>query len=302
MNQMGNTSSGTQQIDQLTYQYGANSNQLMSVSDPSGNYGLGDFVDGNTSGNDYHYDADGNMDMDLNKGIQAGNNTPGITYNYQDLPTTITVNNGPNLGTIQNVYDANGRLIKKTVTSNNTPTVYQYCGPFVYKNNDLQYELTEEGRCRWLTDSLFFKYEYFVTDHLGNVRTVLTSDAYQGGNLVATTVPFTYQATYEVAAANTENAIFDNVSNLAVDNPNPTVSDMKAALLYGGSTNRQIGTSIMLHVMAGDKFDASALTYWVDTSVDRVYTNAPQMITCSSTRYRQGQEEQEWQKAPMPQP
>ncbi len=284
MNQMGNTPTGPVPIDELTYNYIPNTNQLQSVSDQiSTNYNLGDFVDGNTSSTDYSYDADGNLSADLNKGIQN------ITYNYQDLPTSVTVNNSQTQnsiqamqGSIQNIYDANGRLIEKTINQNGTTDVYQYCGNFVYKNQDLQYELTEEGRCRWLTDSLFFKYEYFVRDHLGNVRTVLTSDAYNGNvvnNAQLGVAVSQYSATYEVAAANVENAYFNNVTSLAVDNPEPTTGDLKAALLNGGETGRQIGTSIMLHVMAGDKFDVSALTYWADTAVERTYVNAPQMIS-----------------------
>ena len=73
-----------QTLDQLVYTYANSnrSNQLIRVSDLTADYGIGDFGDVNTSGDDYAYDANGNMTQDLNKDIQAG----GIEYNHLNLP------------------------------------------------------------------------------------------------------------------------------------------------------------------------------------------------------------------------
>ncbi|HTN38044.1 MAG TPA: hypothetical protein VL053_13280, partial [Arachidicoccus sp.] len=59
-------------IDNLAYAYQAGSNKLSAVTDAILNNAgekLGDFQDGNTSGADYSYDANGNMTIDKNKKI-----------------------------------------------------------------------------------------------------------------------------------------------------------------------------------------------------------------------------------------
>ncbi len=73
------TSSGT--VDNLTYGYQSNSNQLDHVTDNGGTSAeLDDFKDGHTGSGDYSYDANGNLKKDLNKGISS------ITYNYLNKP------------------------------------------------------------------------------------------------------------------------------------------------------------------------------------------------------------------------
>jgi hypothetical protein len=65
-------------IEDLVYTY--NGYRLSSVTEnltiPGKNYG---FYDGNTIGNDYLYDAVGNMTYDLNRNIS-------LTYNAADMP------------------------------------------------------------------------------------------------------------------------------------------------------------------------------------------------------------------------
>jgi len=86
--QVGFNLSGSQVIDDLTYTYFENSNKLKGVQDPASvtSTGLGDFTDKNNGDNDYNYDVNGNLSYDNNKDISS------ITYNYLNLPETITVN------------------------------------------------------------------------------------------------------------------------------------------------------------------------------------------------------------------
>ncbi|MFN8314660.1 MAG: hypothetical protein U0289_17775, partial [Cyclobacteriaceae bacterium] len=75
-------------MDNLTYDYGTGngiSNKLLKVSD-SGDKTKGFVEPASTTGNDYIYDANGNMTSDQNKGITA------ITYNHLNLP--VQVNKG----------------------------------------------------------------------------------------------------------------------------------------------------------------------------------------------------------------
>lgn len=77
-------------MDQLTYTYGANSNQLVKVEDAvpvatTAQYGLPDFKNGVNTGVEYDYDPNGNMVADDNKNITS------ISYNYLNKPEVITV-------------------------------------------------------------------------------------------------------------------------------------------------------------------------------------------------------------------
>ncbi|HEY8959655.1 hypothetical protein [Chitinophaga sp.] len=72
----------------------------------------------------------------------------------------------------------------------------------------------EEGRVRAVFAAgqpLAFKYDYFVKDHLGNTRMVLTGQ----------TDFSMYAATMETAAVPTETALFSNIDNSRTAKPAP---------------------------------------------------------------------------------
>ncbi|MGN6569535.1 MAG: RHS repeat-associated core domain-containing protein, partial [Flavipsychrobacter sp.] len=257
MKQMGTPGPGYSSvpvpIDELTYTYTGTGNQLQRVQDAiKTNYGLGDFQD-ITGTVDYTYDADGNLASDYNKSIT------GITYNEQDLPLSVTFYNG---STIKNLYDASGELLWKQVYNSTTghTDIYHYWGGFNYRNDSLLFVLTDEGRARWLPDSNMFKYDFFVKDHLGNVRTVVTSD--ESGMV-------NYFADHELAAAGLESSMFANLDNVRDYKPgSPNPYDVMAAHLDGSDPGRRIGTAIAMSVMAGDKFDISATSYFSSDSIN----------------------------------
>ena len=146
-------------IDELKYEYTSpTSNQLAKVTEGvNGNSSQG-FIDGNTSGNDYAYDANGNMTVDKNKNITA------ITYNHLNLPTKIIFPTG----NIVYFYTASGQKVQKVVTENTTVTTTDYLSGYQYKNLVLQYFPTVEGYVEPNLSS--FKYVFQYKDHLGNVR------------------------------------------------------------------------------------------------------------------------------------
>ena len=232
-------------IDDLTYSYKPFSNQLDNIKDGVGNnYNKHDFLDTYTGTGDYTYDADGNLATDKNKGISA------ISYNHQDLPLSI----GTDKGSIKNTYDAEGNLVQKFIDplAGNKQT-WRYEGPFVYRNDSLQYVLHAEGRARWLVDSNKFKYDFFVKDHLGNVRTTITADQ-------STTRD--YLATMELASALPEGQIWENLNETRDERPAAiSPNDTKAAALNASEPTRRIGPALILQVSSGDKFALSTLAY-----------------------------------------
>ncbi|WP_165396096.1 DUF6443 domain-containing protein [Flavobacterium sp. J27] len=147
-----------QYIDNLTYTYDPDKkNQLLKVEDhttsPQG------FKDGVNAGNDYEYDANGNMTKDDNKGITN------IVYNHLNLPTEILF--GTNK--IEYLYNAVGQKVVKKVTENSVVTTTTYLGGgFQYENSVLQFFPHAEGYVKQHLGAYSYVFNY--TDHLGNIR------------------------------------------------------------------------------------------------------------------------------------
>jgi RHS repeat-associated protein len=256
-------------IDSLKYTYFTNSNQLQKVSDAiSDNSPLGDFKDTSSTGNDYSYDADGNVNMDLNKHVYTGSGSPGIVFNVLNKADSIVM---ANRETIHYYYDASGNQLFKTVRnvfgSSPVTSSYLYDGPFVYLNDTLQYVLHEEGRVRYAqqknstTGALYYAYawDYFIKDHQGNVRSVITEERDTS----------TYAATMEKADSATEAALFSNIytpnntvyakpTGFDTDTSNHYVSRLNAST----SVNLPAGPSLVLKVMEGDQVQISTYAYY----------------------------------------
>jgi RHS repeat-associated protein len=174
------------QIDDLGYEYStANGNQLTKVTDgPKGNNGEG-FIDGNKTGDDYTYDANGNLITDKNKNIAA------IVYNHLNLPTKITFGT---TGTIEYIYNAVGQKLEKIVTDATTVTSTNYLGGFQYTKLNLgtwalQFFPTAEGYVKntVVNSANNYSYVFNYTDHLGNVR-LSYSDADKDGSIATTEI------------------------------------------------------------------------------------------------------------------
>ena len=191
---------------------------------------------------DYTYDVNGNLVSDLNKKISS------ITYNHLNLPNVITVTGK---GTITYLYDAAGNKLEKKVTEGSRVTRTSYIGGFVYQNDTLQFTAHEEGRIRYRADSSLYAYDYFLKDHLGNVRMVLTDQVQQNA------YP---PASMEIADCGVENALYSNVNTTRNDLPpgyptNDTYTNPNNKVSKTNGSGNKIGPSIVLKVMAGDKFN-----------------------------------------------
>lgn len=181
-------------LDYLSYDYD-DGNKLTKVEELID--GAGSFEDGINTGNDYRYDANGNMVMDLNKGIGTLS-IDGITYNHLNLPVKVTFDNNPNKY-IAYTYDASGVKLQKKVYDSGSVTYTKYARGFIYKvdtggtSDKLQFINQPEGYIspKFTSNSLSgWSYVYQYKDHLGNVRLSYT-DANDSGVIIVSTDPNT---------------------------------------------------------------------------------------------------------------
>jgi len=268
---------GNTPIDQLTYSYHTNSNKLRAVSEDQATAKenkLGDFTDKSTGADDYGYDRNGNMITDLNKGItgaigidQASGGA--VEYNHLNLPWRVTLRdeNGNEKGTITYIYDASGIKLEKRVHDNTNAAAPDkattYMGSMVYEQNQLQFMSHEEGRTRLKTEGSQTTYinDYFIKDHLGNVRMVLTDEeeqsAYPAASLEAASVD-KEKAYYKIPDDASVRVNKNDVPGYPTDTytqPNDYVHK-----LSGSGT--KVGSSIVLKVMSGDRVNIRASSWY----------------------------------------
>lgn len=255
MSQKGWKLGGSITIDSLTYSYYNYSNRLRKVTDGViTDNKLGDFYNG-TSGeyDDYNYDFNGNLQTDYNKDMD------GLNYNYLNQPIELMI---AGKGYIYYTYDATGIRLKKEIaddmTSQTSTTLY--LNGNVYRNDTLQYMLLEEGRARLKADSSKIVYDYFIKDHLGNVRMVLTdesrTDSYPAATLESNTIA-------------TERLYYGSVDTGRVDGSEvsgyPALSEPDYVQRLRSGVNN-LGMNMILKVMAGDTVNIAGNSWWKSTA------------------------------------
>lgn len=277
---------GSVPIDNLTYTYLPNSNKLKNVidsySDPLTL--LGDFrysqtytttlgTGKTTAATDYSYDVNGNLINDNNKDIS------GITYNFLNLPQVITVTGK---GSIEYIYDATGVKLKKIVHETGKPdkTTLYLVGN--YQDEVLQFLPQEEGRIRYKPESGIFVYDYFLKDHLGNVRMMLTEELQQDiypaatleGDINVNGSPNAIYTENDYYTINTTNVVdqsqatgitnYPNNNIIPNNNPNSntTANSQKLYKLVATTSGGVTGLGITLKVMSGDKIDILGKSYY----------------------------------------
>ncbi len=310
MQQWGLKINASTQIDNLTYNYTTNSNKLLNVIDASNDNTtrLGDFrasalyqqttpAKTNTTV-DYNYDVNGNLTKDRNKDIITAGGADGIQYNFLNLPAVITVKKdaASNKGTITYTYDAAGSKLKKVTLENVTPaktitTTTCYISGFVYESkitspadpnspdytDVLQFIPHEEGRIRFKpavgAAAGAFTFDYFIKDHLGNVRMVLTDEVQQDKYPVASMEDAklsTEQQYYTIdntrivlKTAATGLPAYTNDNGIGNNPSDPTFEAAASNKLYQLNSNtNKTGLGITLKVMAGDKIDVFGKSYY----------------------------------------
>ncbi len=298
MMQWGFKLTGSTPIDQLDYSYHSNSNKLKAVGESiatATDNKLGDFTDKSSGTDDYGYDRNGNMITDLNKRINGSTGIDqvsggAIEYNHLNLPWKITVKDDNNnvKGTITYIYDAAGNKLEKRVHDNTNTAAPDkattYIGGMVYEQNLLQFIGHEEGRTRIKTEGSTNTYinDYFIKDHLGNVRMVLTdelqTDIYPAATLEGSVnnssdAAFVEKKYYSIEPAYVVNrqdatGISDYPNNNVVpnNNANSNTTALSEKLYKLNSNNKKIGLGISLKVMAGDEINIYGKSYYFNSS------------------------------------
>jgi RHS repeat-associated protein len=256
-------------VDNLTYAYVGNRLQAVNdavignqLSRPAGYNGAptslaGDFQEqGIKLGQEYLYDANGNLTQDKNKGITS------IKYNHLNLPRQIQFGQGADSVVFR--FSAAGQKVAKLVyqTGKKEPQRTDYLGPYQYEQDSLKFFPHAEGRVLQFVSKdpaggvhISYQREYTIKDHLGNLRL-----AYRLGQRR------TYIATLE-QDENTRKRETQQFDSLSVSPPiavavpaaySNGAGSWAARLNAGGSTRQPLGPLTQLGVQKGDTLRVSA--------------------------------------------
>lgn len=250
------------EVDRLSYAY--EGNRLAAVNDASPAAGpAGDFREnvkktyalGVATSWEYGYDANGNMTSDENKGITK------VRYNLLNLPDSVSFGAK---GYIKYVYSAAGAKLRKEVHETGKPVVStDYAGTFVHQADTL-FAFTSEGRALYMPETQEqWRYEYHLTDHLGNLR-------------VSFAEPVTMQAqlTMEPMMAQQEEEEFNRVEETRHQDMMRARTGSHAALLSAGR-GRPLGPSKRVVLHKGDTLRAEAFgLYETERKKDLVFSLA----------------------------
>lgn len=181
--------SGNMLMDDLSFLYQDNGNQLVCVEDDGQDVDMystieyiGSVVQADTT---MRYDANGNLIYDADRGISV------IRYNILNLPDTIQFANG---NQIVNLYDAAGQKYKSIIYTNleTAATPYYDIAHYTYKTETAEFVATEyihnvevlhtktdttirriNNTTGYYADSTYYHY---IKDHLGNICAVIDSE------------------------------------------------------------------------------------------------------------------------------
>jgi len=249
------------EVDSLTYTYQTNSNRLSQVRDShrSVTYSSNDFKDRSTT--PYSYDLNGNLSANLDKQIRT------ISYNHLNLPQEIVFTNGSKL---TYAYDAEGNKLTQKMYNNsgNLTKTQDYIGEAVFVDGLLDYLMHEEGRVTLEENT--YQYDYFVKDHLGNVRQVLRNPSIQ-----------LFMATMEIENATEEEATFSLLaaSRQAGTEHNVTEGGNQVAWL-NADRGRVAGPGRTQHIFAGDSVTLRVYGKYADNHIAMI--NGGSLLTQSA--------------------
>lgn len=266
-------------IDSMAYNYIAGSNRLLNVIDGTNDAQtkLGDFRTStlhpnsgskNSSTVDYTYDVNGNMVKDYNKDMVSYTGGDGVEYNHLNLVSKVTVKKDgiSNKGTIEYFYDAGGNKLKKIVTEGSNVTTTLYMGGAVYRNDTLEFVNVDEGRLRYNVYKNKLFYDYFVKDHLGNIRMVLTEEK---------DTSIYPQVAFEDATTTNEQIYYEKAGDQRTTRPGAfyTSGTNGAKVQLLTKSTQSIGVGKFLKVMAKDRLHVKVDYFAVDETTNNSDAN-----------------------------
>lgn len=198
-----------------------------------------DFKPNTGSTQTYSYDDNGNQSRNADKNIAE------ILYNHLNLPSKITFTGS--IGSIEYDYDAEGRKLQQRVYANTTlSSTTDYVGEYVFVNGSLDYIVHDEGRVVYESGQPI--YEFYIKDHLGNIRQVLRPSSLSNFRV----------ATMESESVEEESQYFQGIkeSRQSDQRHNVTKGGRQVAWLNAGR-GRTLGPNTSMEVMEGDSVNLS---------------------------------------------
>ncbi|KAI9450318.1 hypothetical protein F5148DRAFT_1290902 [Russula earlei] len=171
------------------------------------------------------------------------------------------------------------RVKEKGTAGDTLSTTTDYLGGYVYTNNVLQFFGHEAGRIRKSKDTTQgFVYDYFLKDHLGNTRAVLTEeqtmDIYpaatlEDGSLAVDTFYYNIQSgnirdISLIPGYSTASGV-PYTNNNGIYNPDPgitTTNESQKMYVLNGQSGSSNGLGIAVRVMAGDTVNIFGKSYY----------------------------------------
>ncbi|WP_373493963.1 DUF6443 domain-containing protein, partial [Aquiflexum sp.] len=242
-------------VDNLTYTYDTHGNRLIQVADAVSNntFLSKDFKERNAT--TYGYDSNGNLKSNLDKEISN------IIYNHLNLPTEIILTGTDRKITYQ--YDAEGNKVREVQQNGASTVTRDYIGEFVFVNNAIDHMIHEEGRVAYESGSP--KYEFFVKDHLGNVRQVIRAHVCTGCRI----------ATMEPENEEEEKAYFENITESRQGAMEHNVTEGGYAVAWlNADRGRILGPASTLEVQEGDTINLSVFGKYMDPKKFRLFPAA----------------------------
>ena len=195
----------------------------------------------------FNYNDAGRMYSDINM-----NHT--ITYNHLGLAKDVT----QGAKKLEYTYDGTGRRLKKKFGA-----AERYYMDGIEHYGDTTIIHNDYGRLRRNNSSAAWERDYFLKDHLGNVRVVLDAGASSGASKSSpTNNTVTYLATMEESRSAEENQYFANVDATRADRPlnYPDANPLNTKLSKVAGHNE--GLKLTLKVIAGDTVEISAKAFY----------------------------------------